>query len=267
MNIQKLKQRWDFYGKTDPLSAVCKPRNRDEPWQAEELFRMGKEEIEKLMEYIHRLNLEFSRRKALDFGCGIGRLTQAMAPFFDQVYGVDIAPSMIELANKYNRYPDKCLYSLNDQDHLRIFPDNSFDFIYSNITLQHMEPRHSRKYIREFLRLLVPYGLLIFQQPSEPKPIPHRSFRSLRRFLILLTPKFLLRLYYHPKGICLEDVLAEGLQMKMYGIKREEIVIFLEGAGGKIVDIVENESSGPNWTSFQYCVTKQGIGTPTLSVS
>ena len=39
-----------------------------------------------------------ARRSALDFGCGIGRLSQALAEHFDQVYGVDISPKMIELA-------------------------------------------------------------------------------------------------------------------------------------------------------------------------
>ncbi len=37
---------------------------------------------------------------------------------------------------------------------LRSFQDNSFDFIYSNIVLQHIEPDVSERYVREFVRLL-----------------------------------------------------------------------------------------------------------------
>ena len=32
---------------------------------------------------------------------------------------------------------------MNREDGLRVFPDGLFDLIYSNITLQHMEPRYA----------------------------------------------------------------------------------------------------------------------------
>src|ERR1700682_912533 len=53
----------------------------------------------------------------LDFGCGVGRLTQGPASYFASVRGVDIAPSMIELAKRHNRYPDVCHYDLNCEAH------------------------------------------------------------------------------------------------------------------------------------------------------
>lgn len=40
------------------------------------------------------------RGVALDFGCGVGRLTRALAAFFDRATGVDISSSMIEEAKK-----------------------------------------------------------------------------------------------------------------------------------------------------------------------
>ncbi|WP_420485333.1 class I SAM-dependent methyltransferase [Iningainema tapete] len=118
-----------------------------------------------------------SRKTALDFGCGVGRLSQAMVQYFETVHGVDISPSMLKLADKYNQHGSKCKYHLNDQDNLKLFPDNYFDFIYSKITLQHMEPQYSRRYIREFLRILAPQGLLIFQIPSQStlEPAPHNK--------------------------------------------------------------------------------------------
>lgn len=36
----------------------------------------------------------------LDFACGTGRITQRIAPFALEAYGVDISPSMLELARK-----------------------------------------------------------------------------------------------------------------------------------------------------------------------
>ena len=126
------------------------------------------------MNYIDSLEITLSGNKALDFGCGVGRLTQALCLYFDQCYGVDIAPSMIELAEKYNRYTRKCRYYINSAQDLSLFENNSFNFIYSNIVLQHMEPKYSKNFIKEFIRVLAGDGLLIFQIPSERIPIQNR---------------------------------------------------------------------------------------------
>jgi SAM-dependent methyltransferase len=106
--------------------------------------------------------------RALDFGCGPGRLTQAMAGHFERVDGVDIAPGMIECARALNQAGHRCTYHLNATGDLRLFADATFDFVYSNITLQHMEPRFSRCYIAEFTRVTRAGGVIVFQVPSEP---------------------------------------------------------------------------------------------------
>jgi len=103
---------------------------------------------------------------ALDFGCGVGRLTQALCQYFERCIGVDIAGSMIKLAWKYNRFGDRCHYLVNDVGDLRMFEDGHFDFIYSNIVLQHIPSEYSTHYIREFVRLLSPGGMAVFQMPS-----------------------------------------------------------------------------------------------------
>jgi hypothetical protein len=46
-------------------------------------------------------------------------------------------------------------------------PAASFDFIYSDIALQHIPPDQSRAYIAEFLRVLRPGGLAVFQLTAE----------------------------------------------------------------------------------------------------
>lgn len=46
------------------------------------------------------------------------------------------------------------------------FPDGTFTFIYSTLVLQHMEPQFSKGYIREFVRVLAPGGVLAFQLPA-----------------------------------------------------------------------------------------------------
>jgi SAM-dependent methyltransferase len=80
---------------------------------------------------------------------------------------VDISESMLQLARQHNRYPGRCTYHLNAAPDLTLFEDGSFDFAYSTLVLQHMEPRYSTHYMRELVRVLAPSGLLVFQVPSQ----------------------------------------------------------------------------------------------------
>lgn len=66
------------------------------------------------MKYVKSIKINISYSTTLDFGCGVGRLTQPLADHFNWFYGVDIVPSMIELANKYNPHGERCKYILNE---------------------------------------------------------------------------------------------------------------------------------------------------------
>ncbi len=231
MNLKELRRNWDELGKTDPLWAIIStPDKKGNKWQIDEFFEKGKVEIDEIMKYICSLGIELRRKKALDFGCGVGRLTQPLANYFDESYGIDIAPSMVDLANKYNCCGGKCKYLLNDSDGLIIFESNTFNFIYTNITLQHMEPIYTEKYLKEFLRILVSGGLLIFQLPSRPVKGP----------LI--------------NGLQFNSVF---LRIEMHYIPKEKVVGLIENNGGKILDIVSDYWAGSDWESFRYCVTKK----------
>lgn len=81
---------------------------------------------------------------------------------------------MIEAAQSYNKFNGRCQYVLNEQPNLRCLDDASLDFIYSNIVLQHIRPEISMAYLGEFLRVLAPGGVLVFQLPAVRKPEPAR---------------------------------------------------------------------------------------------
>jgi ubiquinone/menaquinone biosynthesis C-methylase UbiE len=257
MNLKKLQKNWNKFGKIDPLWAILTdPAKKGNKWQIDEFFRSGEIEIETIMKYTKSSDVDIRHGKALDFGCGVGRLTQALVNYFDEVYGIDIAPSMIELANKYNKQGDKCKYYLNETDNLSLFPDDSFDFIYTNITLQHIEPPYIKNYIKEFVRVLVPNGLLIFQLPSGPiwlvdPPFNEVPRKRLKRLIRSMTPRIVYELY---RNIRLRN--SNEPRMETYGIRQEEIVKFLERNGARIIDITKDEGAGTDWLSFRYLVTK-----------
>jgi len=169
MELRDLQRHWDAFGNTDPMwSVLTRPDKKHGGWDKAEFFRIGREEIADVLSLLETKGVKFPRRRALDFGCGVGRLSQALADHFDEVDGVDIAPSMVRLAKEYNTHGDKVRYHLNEGDDLRVFADGTFDFIYSVHVLQHMEPRYAHRYVEEFLRVLTPEGVAFFQITTEP---------------------------------------------------------------------------------------------------
>jgi SAM-dependent methyltransferase len=187
VELKEVQRNWNLFGETDPLGAILTvPSKMRGKWDEREFFQKGVDEIDAVMEYIRPFRPDLPRGEALDFGCGVGRLTQALARHFDRCVGVDIAPSMIALANRYNRFGRRCEYVLNEVNDLSRFGPGRFDFIYTFIVLQHMRPEYSLNYIKEFIRILKPGGLAVFQLPTGPgerdkttaKPLPDSGFRA-----------------------------------------------------------------------------------------
>jgi SAM-dependent methyltransferase len=166
VDIRGLQATWDALGSDDPLGVILGYPERRNEWDAEEFFRTGEAEIDAALARAARFGLPERRGRALDFGCGVGRLTQAMCRHFELVDGVDIAPSMIAAADRLNRQGERCRYHLNDSDSLAFLDDETFDFVYSALVLQHMAPELARRYLAELVRVLRPGGLLVFQVPA-----------------------------------------------------------------------------------------------------
>lgn len=170
MSLRALQRQWDRFGRRDPLWAVLSvPGKRHGRWDEAEFFATGTREIEDVLAHARGLGWRPGGR-ALDFGCGVGRLTQALAGHFERCDGVDIAPSMVSLAERYDRHAGRVRYHVNARPDLSLFEDRAFSFVYTSLVLQHMPPALATGYIREFVRVLAPAGLLVFHLPSQPFP-------------------------------------------------------------------------------------------------
>ena len=173
MQLGALKRNWERLGRRDPFWAVLTdPAKRGGGWDREEFYRGGAEEIAAALARAEQLGVRRSRRRALDFGCGVGRITQALADHFERCDGVDISTSMLEAARLNNRHPDRCTYHLNDKPDLGLFDAATLQLrAIRRWCCSTWSRRYSERYIRELLRLLAPDGLLVFQLPS------HRAAR------------------------------------------------------------------------------------------
>lgn len=167
MNLDELQRHWDAFGEQDPMWAILTdPARKGRRWTAAEFFATGIAEIDALMEEARGFGLPAHRRRALDFGCGLGRLTQALADHCDEALGLDVAPSMVAQARQFNRHGTRVHYRVQDAPPLHAIASGSIDIVYTGRVLQHIAPAYSRVYIQELARVLAPGGFLSFDVPS-----------------------------------------------------------------------------------------------------
>jgi SAM-dependent methyltransferase len=232
MKLWQVRRHWDALAKVDPYFAVLTdPDKQGHRWAIDEFFSTGVAEVEKDLEQVRSCGASVAAQSALDFGCGAGRLTQALAPHFAGVTGVDISPEMISLAREHCKKPNVSFVH-NSGPHLGLFADNSFSFVYSRITLQHVAPRYTRRYLREFIRVLAPGGVLSVQVPES---VPAGDPPDRLRFSIW-PPTMLMRIRrnirYHFPGW-----FPGTPKMQMYALSREEVVRCIAAGGAELLAV------------------------------
>lgn len=243
MSLEHTRKTYEKLGRDDPFYAVLTAeRFRNNRWDVQEFFATGETEVAEVFEYLSETGLVFNRGSALDFGCGVGRLTQALATRFESVVGVDIAESMVEKARELNRHGTRVEYFANPVDHLRFLGDRTFDFVYSSITLQHVPPPANLRYVEEFLRVLRPGGVAVFQVPNG------REVRegSLWQTLYKLRRQYLRRAWKTIRG---------KPAYEMHYIPRAVVEKAIAERGARLVAATSFGVGGPD-ANFRYCVVK-----------
>jgi len=98
--------------------------------------------------------------RALDLGCGNGRLFEVLRDKKVDYIGADFSEKLIEIAKK--RYPE-AKFQVTDALNLS-FPSNFFDKIYAVSVLQHIPSKEFQlQFLKEAKRVLKPEGLLILR--------------------------------------------------------------------------------------------------------
>jgi SAM-dependent methyltransferase len=167
VDFQHLRRSWEEMATVDPLYAiVTAPGKQGNRWDPEEFFSHGRREVGEVLASLAAQGLDPPRGRALDFGCGVGRLTRFFADHFETVVGVDVSGRMIELARGYAPPTGGPVYVHNPRQDLALFADGSFDFVFSTLVLQHMHPDFAMAYVGEFIRLLSPAGVAMFTLPT-----------------------------------------------------------------------------------------------------
>lgn len=158
--IRHLISSWDRLAETDPLWAILTSDDKaGAKWNEDEFFATGVADVELVLGRLAEFRVPVSRDRALDFGCGVGRLTRALAPRFDAVDGVDVSGAMIEKAGRIRPVPPNVRFIHNPRPDLAALQAGSYSFILSLISLQHVPETIALAYVRDMCRLLAPAGV------------------------------------------------------------------------------------------------------------
>jgi SAM-dependent methyltransferase len=232
MKLWQVRRHWDALAKEDPYFSVLTDRDKKgNRWAVDEFFATGVSEVGTDLARVRALAPHAPTGFALDFGCGAGRLTQALGAHYGQVIGVDISPGMVALAREHCKKANVSFVH-NSKANLAIFPEHTFSLVYSRITLQHIAPRYTRRYLREFIRILAPGGILSIQVPES---VPAGDPPDRLRFSIW-PPTMLMRIRrnirYHFPGW-----FPGTPKMQMYALAREEVAACLADGGADLLAV------------------------------
>jgi SAM-dependent methyltransferase len=183
---------WEAYGAEDPYFGVLTdPRYHAAAMTDErraEFFATGERHVEQVLATIRRhLEPAFAPARALDFGCGVGRLALPLARASGHVTGIDISPSMLrEAAENACRYGvDNVTWVPSDATLSRL--TGGFDLVHSYLVLQHLRPGHNVDMIRRLLGQVAPDGVaalhvLVARRESRLRALLYRARRDVPLF-------------------------------------------------------------------------------------
>lgn len=163
---------WESLGTAQPFwSVITDDGFISERLTAEriaEFYRSGEGEFRNFLAALARAGISLSQKTTcLEYGCGLGRLTQQLARQFPRTIGVDISTAHLELAEKHAGIAGlKGIEWVHLQNLSDLGKLPEVDVIYSLIVLQHNPPPVIEAIIGTFARILKPGGVAYFQVPT-----------------------------------------------------------------------------------------------------
>ncbi|HYZ83586.1 MAG TPA: methyltransferase domain-containing protein [Bryobacteraceae bacterium] len=168
---ERMQQEWNARAVEDANFYVAFGRRQQDP---EEFFATASEVVQGLEGELRRITARYPRaRRALEIGCGPGRLLRPMSRHFGEIHGVDVSDEMIARAQANLRdIPHAHAHHTTGSD-LAPFADNSFEFVYSYAVFQHIPSLDVvLNYWREAHRVMRPGAILRAQINGLPKTAP-----------------------------------------------------------------------------------------------
>jgi len=166
--IMSTDDDWELWARRDPYYAVLTdPSYRSKVMSEQtkrQFFETGFGHANFVLETSRlRIDSSFHPVTALDFGCGVGRVTIPLAAKVAHVVGLDVSDSMLSEAAR-NAETFQCgniewVKSVSELQHA----DRRFDLVHSAITLQHIDIPRGRRLFSDLIDFLNPRGICAIQ--------------------------------------------------------------------------------------------------------
>jgi SAM-dependent methyltransferase len=164
---------WEEKAQKNPLFAIMSDEEFEQsdgvPSQAQldRFFKRGRQIWDQLLGGSYAMAKEKNGDlpiKVAEYGCGMGRTLAIPASLGDEVIGLDISPTQIELAKTYFPFPDKISFHQILPKKSINLPDGSLHFIYSYAVFQHIIGTSDVHFaFAELSRLLHKNGVMLIQ--------------------------------------------------------------------------------------------------------
>ena len=171
-----MREEWNKRARVDARFYVAFGRRNqtDEDFQASAAENISAFE----REFFRLPDKPVSARRALEVGCGLGRLMLPMSRHFGEIHGVDVSDQMVSQARIRLQAIHHAYVHVTSGSDLRIFDNSYFDYIYSYIVFQHIPDKDIvLNYLLESKRVLKPGGVLCCQLRG-CSPIPSELSRE-----------------------------------------------------------------------------------------
>ena len=165
---ESMRQDWDARARKQAFFYIASWRK---DWDVPSFFASGDEDYQRLVapvldRFRFGLGQEDAgtrlRRRANDVG---------LRPHFGQVVAADVSAQMLDQARRLLPDTKNVTWKKANGANLSDIPNESFDFAFSYLVLQHLpEEDLVRAYVHELLRVLRPSGICLFQFNGMKRP-------------------------------------------------------------------------------------------------
>ena len=220
----RVQSVWRALGETRPhWSVLTGPEFLPDQINQEaigEFYRSGEQNIDTLMKTLARAGVDASKlRTSIDFGCGLGRLSAALASRFERVTAVDVSSSHLAMAREALRergITNVDLVQLETVEGVDRLPQ--VDLVFSVIVLQHNPPPVMYAIFKSLIGRVAPGGVAVIQIPT-----------------------------WLPNGyrFAVEDYLRDGgQQMEMHAIPQADALALIRASGMELLEVIDDAWTG-----------------------
>ncbi len=122
--------------------------------------------------------------RVLEVGVGVGRIAEHLASRCQTFTGIDISKNMISIARERLARADNVRLEVADKSDLSMFADASFDKVYFQVVLIHLDREDAFHYMREARRVLAPGGRAWFQFYNLLHPGGFKEFEFAANYMV-----------------------------------------------------------------------------------